>query len=73
MFRLQNHISNMNMTKFQDAYQGKDLVLTLDQLMILLYRFVRKTGKNLQRQQMVLPVSSNLFQPLFQVLLSQQP
>ena len=61
MFRLQNHIPNMNMTKSQDAYQEKDLVLTLDHLMILMYRFVRKNGKNLQTQQMVLLVSSNLF------------
>ena len=59
--------------KIPSAYQEKDLVLTLDHLMILMYRFVRKIGKNLQKQQMVLPVSSNLFQPLFQVLLSQHP
>ena len=73
MFHFQIHILNMNMTKYQDAYQEKDLVLTLDHLMILMYRFVRKIGKNLQKQQMVLPVSSSLFQPLFQVLLSQHP
>ena len=73
MFRLQNHIPSMNITKLQHAYQEKNLVLTLDHLMILMYRFVRKTGKNLQMQQKVLPVSSNLFQPLFQVLLSQHP
>ena len=71
MIRLQNHIPNMNMTKFQDAYQEKDLVLTLNHLMNLMYRFVIKTGKNLRKQQIVLPVPSNLFQPLFQVLLSQ--
>ena len=71
MSRLQNHIPNMNMTKYQDAYQEKDLVLTLDHLMSLMYRFVRKIWKNLQKQQMVLPVFSNLSQPLFQVLLSQ--
>ena len=71
MSRLQNHIPNMNMTKYQDAYQEKDLVMTLDHLMSLMYRLVRKIWKNLQKQQMVLPVSSNLSQPLFQVLLSQ--
>ena len=53
----------MNMTKFQVAYQENDLVLTLNQLMIMMHRFVRKTEKNLQKEQMVLPVSSNLFQP----------
>ena len=63
MLRLQNHIPNM--TKSQYAYLEKDLVLTLDHLMILMFCFVRKTGKNLQKQQMVLPVTSNLFQPLF--------
>ena len=69
MYRLENHIPNINITKFQDAYQEKkNLVLTLDHLMILMYRLVTKTGKDLQKQQMV---SSNLFQPLFQVLLSQ--
>ena len=73
MFRLQNHIPNMNMTKFLIAHQEKHLVLTLNHLMILMNRFVRKTGENLQKQQMVQPVSSNLFQPLFQVLLSQHP
>ena len=57
----------MNTTKFQVAQE--DLVLMY--LMILMYRFVRKTGKNSQKQQMVLPVPSNLYQPLFQVLLSQ--
>ena len=51
----------------------KNLVLTLCHLMILVYCFVRKTGKNFQKQQMVLPVSSNLFQPHFQELLSQHP
>ena len=71
MFDLQNHIPNMNITKFQVSHEEKDFVLTLGHLMILMYRFVRKTEKNLQKQQMVLPVSSNLFQPLFQVLLSQ--
>ena len=69
MFRLQSHIPNKNMTKFQVAYQEKDLVLILNHLMILMYRFDRKTGKGLQKQQMVLPLSSNLFQQLFQVLL----
>ena len=69
MFRLQNQIPNMNMTKYQDAYQEKDLLLTFDHLMILMYRLVRKIGKNLQKKQIVLPVSSNLFQSLFQVLL----
>ena len=73
MFRLQNYFPNMNMTKSEDAYQEKDLVLTLNHLMILMYPFVRKAGKNLQKQEMVLPVSSNLFQSLFQVLLSQHP
>ena len=73
MFRLQNQIPNMNMTKYQDAYQEKDLLLTFDHLMILMYRLVRKIGKNLQKKQIVLPVPSNLFQPLFQVLLSQHP
>ena len=34
---------------------------------------VRKIGKNLRKQQMVLSVSSNLFQPLFQVSLLQHP
>ena len=58
---------------YQDADQEKYLVLTLDHLMILMYRFVRKIGKNLQKQLMELPVSSNLFQPLFQVLLLQHP
>ena len=69
MFRLQNQIPNMNMTKYQDAYQEKELLLTFDHLMILMYRLVRKIGKNLQKKQIVLPVSSNLFQSLFQVLL----
>ena len=69
MFHLQNQIPNMNMTKYQDAYQEKELLLTFDHLMILMYRLVRKIGKNLQKKQIVLPVSSNLFQPLFQVLL----
>ena len=69
MFRLQYQIPNMNMTKYQDAYQEKDLLLTFDHLMILMYRLVRKIGKNLQKKQIVLPVSSNLFQSLFQVLL----
>ena len=69
MFRLQKQIPNMNMTKYQDAYQEKDLLLTFDHLKILMYRLVRKIGKNLQKKQIVLPVSSNLFQPLFQVLL----
>ena len=73
MFRLQNYFPNMNMTKSEDAYQEKDLVLTLYHLMILMHPFVRKAGKNLQKQEMVLPVSSNLFQSLFQVLLSQHP
>ena len=50
MFRLQNHILSMNITKLQHTYQEKNLVLTLDHLMILMYRFVRKTGKNLQMQ-----------------------
>ena len=59
--------------KIQRCLLRKDLVLTLNHLMILMYRFVRKTGKNFQKQQMVLPVSSNLFQPLSQVLLSQHP
>ena len=36
MFCLQNHIPNINMTKCQDAYEEKDLVLTLDHLMILI-------------------------------------
>ena len=58
---------------YQDAFQEKDLVLTLDHLMIQMYCFVRKIGKNLQKQLMALPVSSNLFQPLFQVLLLQHP
>ena len=65
MLRLQNHILNMNMTKSQYAYLEKDLVLTFDHLMILMFCFARKIGKNLQKQQMVLPVTSNLFQPLF--------
>ena len=65
MFRLQKPHPNMNMTKFQVSYQEKDLVLILNHLMILMNRFVRKTGKNLKKQQKVLPVSSNLFQPLF--------
>ena len=63
MCRLCSHTPNMNMTKFQVAYQENDLVLTLNQLMIMMHRFVRKTEKNLQKEQMVLPVSSNLFQP----------
>ena len=58
------------MTKFQVLHQEKDLVLALDDLMILMYLLVRNTGKDLQKQQIVLPVSPNLFQPLFQVLLS---
>ena len=49
MFRLQNPIPNMNMRKYQDAYQEKDLVLTLNHLMIWMYRFVRKIGKNSQK------------------------
>ena len=61
----------MNLTEYQDAYQEKDLAFTLDHLIILMYRFVKKIEKNLQKQQMVLPVSSNLFQPLVQLLLSQ--
>ena len=61
----------MNLTEYQDAYQKKDLALTLDHLIILMHRFVKKIEKNLQKQQMVLPVSSNLFQPLVQLLLSQ--
>ena len=65
MLRLQNHIPNMNMTKSQYAYLEKDLVLTFDHLMILMFCFARKIGKNLQKQQMVLLVTSNLFQPLF--------
>ena len=65
MFRLQNHPRNMNMIKFRVSYQEKGLVWTLDHLMILMYRFVRKTGNYLQKQQMVLVVSSNLFQALF--------
>ena len=54
MFRLQNHIPNMNMTKLKEAYQEKDPVLTLDHLMVLMYRFFGKIGKNLPKQQMVL-------------------
>ena len=73
MFRLQKAHPNMNMTKFQVSNQENDLVLALNHLMILMNRFVRKTGKNLKKQQKVLPVSSNLFQPLFQVLLLQNP
>ena len=71
MSRLKNHNPNINRKKIQDAYQEKDLVLIFDYLMILMYPFVRKTEKNLQKQQKVLPVSCNFFQPLFQVLLSQ--
>ena len=47
MFCLQNHIPNMNTTKSLHAYLKKDLALTLDHLMIMMYRFVKKTGKNL--------------------------
>ena len=32
----------MNMTKYQDAYQEKDLIFTFNHLVILMYRFVRK-------------------------------
>ena len=56
----------------QVAYQEKN-ILTFNHLMILMYCFARRTEKNLQKQQKVLPVSSNLFQPLSQVLLSQHP
>ena len=59
--------------KIPRCLSRKRSLLTLDHLMILMYRFVRKIGKNLQKQQMVLPVSSNLFQPFFQVLLSHYP
>ena len=52
---LANHIPNMNMIKLKEAYQEKDPVLTLDHLMVLMYRFFRKIGKNLPKQQMVLP------------------
>ena len=64
MFRLQNHIPNMNITKFQDAYQEK-LTITEDEekLMILMYRFIRKTGNNLQKQQMVYYASVHQFIP----------
>ena len=65
IYRLQNHTPNVNMTKFQVAHQETDLALTLNHLMIVIYRFVRKTEKTVRKQQMVLPVSSNLFQPLF--------
>ena len=51
----------------------KDFVLILDHLMILMYRFVKINEKNLQKQRKVMPVSSNLFEPLFRVLLSQHP
>ena len=47
MFCLQNHIPNMNTTKSLHAYLKKDLALTLDHLMIMMYRFVKKTGNNL--------------------------
>ena len=70
---LLNQIWNINMTKYQNAYQEKDLVLTLDHLMIRMCHFVRKIGKNLEKQGIVLPVSSYLIQLLFQVLLSQHP
>ena len=65
IYRLQNHTPNVNMTKVQVAHQETDLALTLSHLMIVMYRFVRKTEKTMGKQQMVLPVSSNLFQPLF--------
>ena len=71
MFRLQNHIRNLNTTKLQVAYQEKNLILTFNHLINVMYHLVRKTGRNLQKQQKLLPVSSNLFQPPFQVLLSQ--
>ena len=56
----------------QVAYQEKN-ILTFNHLMVLMYCFARRTEKNLQKQQKVLPVSPNLFQPLSQVLLSQHP
>lgn len=71
IFCLQNHIPNMNMKKIEIAYQEKYLILNLDEIMILMYSFVRKTGNNFEKQQKVLPLSSNLFQLLLQVLLSQ--
>ena len=52
MFRLQNHLLNMNMTKFQVTYQEKDFVLTLGHLTILVYRFFfffRKTWEELAK------------------------
>ena len=50
MFHLQNHLLNMNMTKFQVTYQEKDFVLTLGHLTILVYRFFfRKTWEELAK------------------------
>ena len=49
MLHSQNYIPNKNMTKFQVLHQQKDLVLTLDDLMILMYLLVRNTGKDLQK------------------------
>ena len=37
---------------------------TRDRFMILMYCFIRRIGKNFQKQQMARPVSSNLFQTL---------
>ena len=49
MSHLKNHNPNINTKKFQDAYHEKDIVLIFDYLMIQMYAFVRKTGKNRQK------------------------
>ena len=54
-------------TKLQDAYQENILFMILDVWLC------QKGWGNLQKQQMVLPVSCNLLPPLFQLLLSQHP
>ena len=47
---LQNHMPNMNATKFQNPYQEKDLAFIIDYLIILISRLDRKTGKNWLKQ-----------------------
>ena len=59
--------TKIGIISFAKPHSKKNLALTLNHLMILMYRFVIKTRKNLQKGQIVLPVSSKLFQPLFQV------
>ena len=66
MFRLQNHLLNMNMTKFQVTYQEKDCVLTLGHLTILVYRFffqkdLGRTCKSIKRYYQCPLIYSNHF------------